>query len=148
MLRVVRGFGEDLPPACQNTIVDVWSVIDALLQRQGSVRFIAERVCTTLRSGLEFFGPSARAVVPSLLSRLSATFDSTGFASFIWIVGKVIRLFGNEESPELRAVFQASFERISRQVFAILKIQTPEDVPDSECITQISYRFHIHRTSV
>lgn len=130
MLKVVQGFGEDLPPSCKDTVQDVWRVLDGLLQQQGAVHVLAERVCSTLRAGLEFFGLAAKPVVPSLLERLSSSFETTGFASYVWIVGKTVRLFGNEEEAGLRRAFRSAFERVSQQVFALLKVQAPEDVPD------------------
>lgn len=134
MLRVVQGFGEDLPSSCGNTAEDVWGVLDGLVQRQGAVHLVAERACSILRVGLEFFGLAAKPVVPSLLERLSSSFDTTGFASYVWIVGKTVRLFGNEEGVELRRAFRSAFERVSQQVFALLKIQAPEDIPDGACL--------------
>jgi transportin-3 len=133
MLRVVQGFGEDLPSSCKNTAEDVWGVLDGLLQRQGAVPLLAERTCSILRVGLEFFGLATKPVVPSLLEQLSSSFETTGFASYVWIVGKTVRLFGNEEGAELRRAFRSAFERVSQQVFGLLKIQTPDDVPDGAC---------------
>jgi transportin-3 len=142
MLRIIRSFGEDLPSACQNTAGEIWQVLDHLLTKYGSVRDIAEHVCSTLRFGLEFYGTgvpgladqtqSVGGIIPSLLSRLSACFNSTGFPCFIWISGKAIRLFGNEDVPDLRAAFSASFESISSQTFALLEVQSVNDVPDRE----------------
>lgn len=131
MLRVIHTFGDELPSSCEDTVTDVWTVIDGLLQRQGGVRLIAERACSMLRFGLEFFGLSAKPAVPALLERLSSCFEATGFASYVWIIGKTTRLFGNEEEPEIRNAFRRAFERVSQQVFGLLKIQTPEDIPDS-----------------
>lgn len=131
MIRTVPPMGDELPESCQGTVLDVWGVLDALLQRHGAERAIAERTCSTLRYGLEFFGAHAIPAVLSLLERLSACYESTGFASFVWIIGKTTRFFGDEEAPELRTAFARAFERVSQQTFGLLKIQRPEDVPDS-----------------
>ncbi|KAF8311617.1 ARM repeat-containing protein [Clavulina sp. PMI_390] len=130
MLKVVGSLGEILPPSCQGTIVDTWGVIDKLLQNQGSLRMIAERTCKLLRFALEFFTVNSEPVIPLLLERLASAFDGSAHSSYIWISGKAIRLFGNSVVPEMRSAFRRSFERISQQVFGILKLQRAEDIPD------------------
>jgi len=116
--------------ACQNTCAEVWTVFDALIQRYGNVHFMTERICNALRHGIIFFGDAALPVIPALLGRLATSFDGSGFASYIWICAKVVSRFGNEEDVEIREAIKTAFERISNQVFSLLKVQEPSDIPD------------------
>jgi len=77
-----------------------------------------------------FFGDNALPVVPALLERLASAFEGSGFASYIWICAKVVSRFGNEEDTGFRETIKTAFERISNQVFSLLKVQDPSDIPD------------------
>ncbi len=139
MLEVIQGFGEQLPVACQNTCGEVWTVFSAIIQRYGNLHFMTERVCNALRHGIIFFGDSALPVIPALLERLATAFEGSGFASYIWICAKVVSRFGNEEDTEIRGTIKTAFERISNQVFSLLKVQEPSDIPDgrSPCVYSV-----------
>jgi len=130
MLYVIRTFGEELPPACQNVCVEVWAVFDALLLKYGSLYFITERCSRTLRLGLEFFGKAAKPILPTLLERLTASFEASGYSSNLWVIGKAVGAFGNENSSVIRSAYKAAYERTSVRVFAMLKSQAFTEIPD------------------
>ena len=132
MLAVIQSFGEELPQACQNTCVEVWPVVESVMQNFGGLHYISERSCGTLRLGLQFFGDAALPVIPSVLGRLSGAFESSSHASYIWILGKIVTRFGNEGTPILRNSLRQSFEGVNAHLFGILKMQSADTIPDGK----------------
>lgn len=130
MLHVIQGYGEDLPPACQNTCQEAWLVFDNFLTNHGLNYDLAERATRVLRRGIDLFGKAALAVAPSVVSRMSQAFEVTGYPSFLWIAGKIIGRFGNETDPNLQAALREIFERSTNKVAALLHIKTPGEIPD------------------
>ncbi|KAG8932286.1 Nuclear import receptor [Tulasnella sp. 418] len=130
LLHVVQSFGEELPPACQNTCPEVYVVLDSLIANYGRHYFISERACRVLKLGMQFFGDAGLPVVPQLVSRLSSAFDATGYSSFIWILGKVVGQYGATSDTIFWANLQAGYEAISEKVFSMLEDTPPSDMPD------------------
>ncbi|RDB28567.1 Uncharacterized protein C11G11.07 [Hypsizygus marmoreus] len=130
MLHVIRSFGEELPAACQNSCEEAWLVFDSFLTKYGSSYDIAERTTRVLRHGINLFGDAALPVAPSVVARMSLAFDATGFPSYLWIAGKIIGRFGNEEDLNLRGSFREIYERSTKKVVALLQEKSPGDVPD------------------
>ncbi|PCH33868.1 ARM repeat-containing protein [Wolfiporia cocos MD-104 SS10] len=130
MLGVIDSFGEELPAACQNSAQEAWVFFDPFIAKYGSDYQICERATRVLRLGLAFFGSTARPVLPSVLTRMSASFEATGFSSYLWIIGKIVGLFGNEENPALRVAFKAAFESTSNNLVSLLQQKAPANIPD------------------
>lgn len=133
-MAVVDTFGEDLPAACLGTCQETWSILDSLLSKYGAQYDIAERSTRVIRGGLRFFGSTALPVVPSILGRMSLAFEATGFASYAWIAGKAISLFGDEDSPDMRLAIKDVYERATSNMVALLQQKELRDIPDGECI--------------
>lgn len=133
MLAVIDTFGQELPAACQNSCSEAWVVFDAFLSKYGAEYWVCERVSRVLRLGLNFFGSAAKPILPSVLSRMSAAFEVTGFASYLWIASKTIGHFGNEADPVLRAAFEQVFERTSNKLVSMLQDTPPSQIPDGQC---------------
>jgi len=130
MLHVIRGFGEELPAACQNSCQEAWGIFDGFLLKFGSDYDIAERTTRVLRHAINLFGDASLPVAPSVVARMSVGFESTGFPSYLWIAGKIISTFGNEENPSLRGSFREVYERSTRKVVSLLQTKSPGDLPD------------------
>ncbi|GBE77835.1 ARM repeat-containing protein [Sparassis latifolia] len=130
MLGVIDTFGEELPSACQNSCQEAWSFFDPFLAKYGSDYHICERTTRVLRLGLNFFGPAARPLLPSVLTRMSTAFEVTGFSSYLWIAGKIVGRFGNDDDTALRNAFKEVFERSSKKLVGILQQKTPSSIPD------------------
>jgi transportin-3 len=130
MLDVIRTFGDQLPVACQNTCEEAWLVFDAFLSKYGSDYEIAERTTRVLRHALYLFGNAALPICPSVLARMSIAFETTGCPGYLWIAGKIIDRFGNEESPGLRAAFQEIYVRATTSVVGLLQVKSPGNIPD------------------
>ncbi|THH33518.1 hypothetical protein EUX98_g661 [Antrodiella citrinella] len=130
MLSVIDTFGEELPAVCQGTCQEAWVIFDQLISQYGSDDQLCERVTRVLRLGITFFGSTALPVLPALLSRMVSSFETTAQASYIWIVGKCISRFGNEEDPALRAGFKDVLERISNKVVQLLQEKSAGQIPD------------------
>ncbi|KAJ3553023.1 hypothetical protein NM688_g3839 [Phlebia brevispora] len=130
MLAVVDTFGQELPAACQNSCQEAWVVFDNFLAKYGGNYGVCDRVTRVLRLGLNFFGATAKPVLPSVLSRMAEAFVATGFASYLWIGGKIIGHFGAETDPALRTAFEQLFESISNKLVNMLQDTPPSQIPD------------------
>ncbi|KAF7985269.1 hypothetical protein HWV62_6405 [Athelia sp. TMB] len=130
MLHVIQTFGDDLPAACRDSCQETWSIFDNFLAKYGTDYDLCERTTRVLRHGLTLFGDVALPVATSAMSRLTIGFDTTGFPSNLWIAGKIIQRFGDEENPALRATFQEVFEHSTRKVAEMLQVKPPGDIPD------------------
>ncbi|EPQ60569.1 ARM repeat-containing protein [Gloeophyllum trabeum ATCC 11539] len=130
MLHVVQSFGEELPPSCQNTCHEAWTIFDAFLAEYQADYEVCERATRVLRHGMHFFGSAVLPIAPSVLARMSTAFERTGLPSYIWIAGKLINRFGNEENPELRNAFRDTYERSTTKVVSLLQLKAPQDMPD------------------
>jgi transportin-3 len=130
MLHVIQTFGDELPSACQNSCEEAWVVFDSFLTKFGSDYDLGERTTRVLRHGLSLFGNSALPVAASVMTRLTAGFDATGFPSNLWIAGKIIQRFGDEENSSLRRTFQEAYEHSTQKVISLLQVKSPGEIPD------------------
>ncbi len=136
MLGVIGSFGEQLPAACQNTHQEAWAVFEPFLIKYGAEYSICERTTRVLRLGLTFFGPVTLPILPSVLTRMVNCFETTGFSSYLWMAGKIVGRFGNEEDPALRAAFKEVYERASSKLVTILQEKLPQMIPDgTSCVS-------------
>ncbi|THV07689.1 ARM repeat-containing protein [Dendrothele bispora CBS 962.96] len=129
MLSVIGSFGEELPAACQNTCNEVWAMFDALLSKYCKDENVAERSCRVVRYGLSFFDEAVLPVAPSVVARMSFSFEASGVASFLWIAGKIIGRFGDRENPDLRGSFKEIYERSTQKLVQLLQTQSPDTIP-------------------
>ncbi|RXW22925.1 hypothetical protein EST38_g2934 [Candolleomyces aberdarensis] len=127
MLHVIRGFGNQLPPACQQTCEQSWQIFDTFTSKFGADEELADRITRVIRRGLDFFGDSALSAAPSIIARMSFSFEATGISSYLWIPGKVIGRFGNDEDPNLRGSFKEFYERSTRKFVAMLQASSPRE---------------------
>ncbi|KAH8102540.1 ARM repeat-containing protein [Cristinia sonorae] len=130
MLVVIEGFGEELPAACQGTCQEAWSVLEQFLLKYGGDYLMCERTTRLMRLGINFFSNAALPILPTLFSRMTERFETTGHSSYIWIAGKCVGRFGNEADPTLRASFRDAYERISAKVLQLLHDRSPGQIPD------------------
>ncbi|KAJ6621643.1 armadillo-type protein [Mycena sp. CBHHK59/15] len=130
MLHVIQGFGDELPPACQTSCQEAWAVFNAFLAKYGADYDIAERTTRVIRHGITLFGDAALPMVPSVVARMSFAFEATRYPSFLWIAGKMIHRYGNEEDPDLRGSFQEIYERSTNSVVSLLQSKSASDIPD------------------
>jgi transportin-3 len=132
MLHVIQGYGEELPPACQDTCQEAWSVFDTFLSKYGANYDLSERVTRVLRRGIDLFNKSSLPVATSVLARMFFAFESTGYSSFLWIAGKIVGRFGHEEDSNFRGSVKELFERSTTKVASLLQVKTPGEIPDGE----------------
>ncbi|KAI0274761.1 ARM repeat-containing protein [Gloeopeniophorella convolvens] len=130
MLHVVGSFGEQLPPACQGTCQEAWTVFDAFLAKYGSDYESAEHVTRVLRHGLNLFGNVVLSIAPAILGRMSTSFEATGLSCYLWIAGKVHSRFGNEENLLLRASVKDVYERSTQKLLSLLQEKSAASLPD------------------
>ncbi|GAA5892283.1 hypothetical protein JCM8208_001501 [Rhodotorula glutinis] len=119
-----------LPPSCAATCEQVWSVLDALIARYGSVASIANRACIAIRRGLVFFGDLAFAVAPAVLERLATAFELAPASDYLWITGKLVQQFAARGEAAFSAAVKGAFERESSRLFELLQSTPPAQVPD------------------
>lgn len=130
-LSIVGQFPE-LPKECAQTVRDVWSVLDALLERYGSSPSIAERSCTVIRRGLQFFDSLALTVAVDVCRRMTVCFEQSGGACYLWITGKVAGQLAGGADQALIDALGVAFERESAKVFEMLQTSGPAAMPDGE----------------
>ncbi|KAJ7630843.1 armadillo-type protein [Roridomyces roridus] len=130
MLHVIQGFGEELPPACQSSCSEAWTVLNAFLAKYGGDYDMSDRATRVIRHGITLFGNAALPVVPTVVARMSFGFEATGYPSYMWIAGKLIDRYGNEEDPDLRGSFREVYERSTNGVVGLLQTKSPSDIPD------------------
>jgi transportin-3 len=132
LLVVIRSFGEELPTACSGTCSEAWGVIDGFLSKYGDNYELAERTTRVLRYGITFFGNAALGVACPVAERMAEAFEKTGLSGYVWIGGKIVQNFGDEEDPKLRAAIRSLYERSTNKVASILSVKPPELIPDGE----------------
>lgn len=112
-LSIVRTLSP-FPPSCYPTAGRVYAILDVLLENFGGVYHISEKVGSVLRRGLIFFpadllvgaGTGVEGenrggrgeeggLVSQLIKRMQTSFEETGYASYLWIMGKVVDKFGD-----------------------------------------------------
>ena len=136
MLSVVRTFGSDLPAPCQATCQEAWSCLDLFINKYGSEYEASDRVTRLIRHGVTFFGSAALPIAPAVVLKMTSSFETTGNPGYVWIIGKIICEFGNEEDPNLRGAFKESYDRVSEKVLSLLQDKSPAAVPDGKKIPQ------------
>lgn len=133
-LAVLRTFGSAMPTSCASTPVEVWTVMDTLLQRFGSDWMIAERVCALIRRGLTFFDLSAKPIALPLLERMASCFETSRISGYIWIAGKVGQTFcaegAGDESGEVARKLLSTWERQTIALAHVLENQAHTEIPD------------------
>jgi len=132
MLHVIKGFGDELPAACQNTCQEAWVLFDALIAKYGYNFNIGDRATRVLRYGIDLFGKVALPLAPRVLERLATAFDAWDNSGYVWILGKLICKFGNEEDPVLREAFRRAFEMVSAKMMIVLQQGGAMTMPDGE----------------
>lgn len=140
MLHVIRSFGSELPPACQQTCEQTWQIFDAFVVKFGTDPEIADRATRVIRRGLDFFGDSALSVAPAIIARMSFSFEATGFAAYLWIPGKVIDRFGNDDEPNLRGSFKEFYERSTQKVMMMLQAGSPREHADGTFVVHLKFQ--------
>ncbi|KAF7306845.1 hypothetical protein MIND_00476700 [Mycena indigotica] len=130
MLRIIQGFGEDLPATCQTSCKEAWTVLDAFLAKYGNDYESSERTTRVIRHGITLFGDTALPIVSSVIARMSFSFEATGYPSYLWIAGKMIDRYGNEENADLRGSIREVYERSTNTVVSLLQAKSANDIPD------------------
>lgn len=125
---------DSLPAECGNTASEVWAILSALISRYGGSS-ISERICSTLRRGLTFFGRLCIPLAASILDTVTVAFEQTGVSGYVWVGGRVsdlLRVQGllAQQEQELKAHLQQAFERMTVKLVAMLSSSTANDVQD------------------
>lgn len=133
-LAVVRTL-DPVPESCFATAASVYAVIDTLLARYASLYYISERVGSILRRGLTFFPEAAlQPVLQPVLARMASSFAETGYASYLWITGKVATKFGDSArrpgGENLAALLTGAFESVTNSLAKLLQVQTATEIAD------------------
>ncbi|KAK8864138.1 hypothetical protein IAR55_001384 [Kwoniella newhampshirensis] len=133
-LSVIRTL-DPVPQSCFATCSAVYSIIDTLLERYAKLYYISERVGSVLRRGLTFFPNAAlEPVVQPVLERMALAFDQTGYASYLWITGKVTSKFGdaarNVGGETLGRLLLTSFESVTTAMAKLLQNKVALEIPD------------------
>ena len=70
------------------------------------------------------------------MERMAGCFEETGFACYLWIIGKVAAKFGagcqGSEGEALAGLLGGAFERVTRTLASRLGEKTAVEMPDGE----------------
>ncbi|KIY50561.1 ARM repeat-containing protein [Fistulina hepatica ATCC 64428] len=130
MLAVIGPFGDELPPACQNTCQEAWAILDGFQLKYGNNYRIVDRATRVIRHGITLFGDSALPVASSVVARMSLGFESTAISGYLWIAAKCVQMYGSQADATLLATFRDAFERSTAKLIALLQTCPPEQMPD------------------
>ena len=61
---------------------------------------------------------------------MSIQFESTGFASYAWIAGKAVALYGEEDNADIWAAIKDVYERSTSKLASLLQQKEMRDIPD------------------
>lgn len=147
MLGVIQTFGEELPPSCATSAQEAWSVFDQMLNKLATNYDVSERITRVLRGGLRFFGTSAMPVVPSLLMRMTVSYELSGISSFLWIIGKIVDLCGDGSSAAVRDGIKQAYERGTSKTVTLLQQRNIRDMPDGVSVSLL-IKFNIYEVLV
>ncbi|WVR06683.1 hypothetical protein IAU60_003715 [Kwoniella sp. DSM 27419] len=133
-LAVVRLL-DPMPETCYQTCSAVYAILDALLARYAKLYYISERVGSVLRRGLAFFPAQAlEPVIQPVMERMALAFDQTGYASYLWITGKVASKFGDAAKQPggeaLAGLLVRSFESVTTAMAKLLQGKVAVEIPD------------------
>ncbi|CAH7688350.1 nuclear localization sequence binding protein [Phakopsora pachyrhizi] len=129
-LSVVKNFNGQLPIECFKTLEQSWLIIDGILLRYANNLKTSETVCTVLRRGLDFFGSLCLPLVPSMLDRLTISFQDSGSSSFMWITSKIVTGFSENRDANLEASIADAFEKQSGYVLPIFRSASSDTISD------------------
>jgi len=129
---------DPVPEECFSVTGPMFSLLDQLLAMHGQTYFISERVGSVLRRGLAFFPAAAiQPILQPLLARLVASFSETGYASFIWIIGKTAAKFGDvtrdpSSSDVVGQLLGGAFQEVSTALQQLVEVKSAQAIPDGE----------------
>ena len=130
MLDVMQLFGQFVPATFLNRCKEIWSILDSLLINCPGDIEICERVTRVIRKGLRLFDLSARQCMWTVLERVSNCFFATGFASYLWICGKILEWFGHVHNQAELVACKYILETSTAKVLEISRKKEPRNVPD------------------
>ena len=135
-LNVNKHLVDSLPPQCGSTASEVWAILSSLIENFGSSS-ISERICSTLRRGLAFFGPLCLPLAPAILDSVTAAFERTGVSGYVWVAGRVsdllqIQGIQQQDVQNLKARLQQALERITNKLSSMLSQASATEVQDCE----------------
>ncbi len=140
-LSVIRTL-KPVPEACYATAGPLYQLVDQVLLRYGNTYHVAERAGSVVRRGLAFF--PKRALVPllePLLSRMVSSFRETGYASYLWIIGKTAAKFGEDKSEPLdqqsTALIAHTFEEVCMELQKLVAVKPAPMIPDGESLSTL-----------
>ncbi|KAH6560059.1 hypothetical protein BASA50_003202 [Batrachochytrium salamandrivorans] len=105
---------------CIQIVGQMWPIIQALHDRHGKDITIAECAARLLQSILSSYKQHALPILPQLIEFLVQQFESTGFSCHLWIAGRCVRIFGDDEKDEGRLVCML-VEKLTTLVFGLVQ---------------------------
>ncbi len=94
-LLVVRSI-EPFPESCGPTAAGIYDVVDQLLAKFYNSYSISDKAGRILRRGMQLFPRDVvLALLPRILSRLTSSYEQSGFAGYLWVMGHAAGLYGS-----------------------------------------------------
>ncbi len=136
----VIGTFQPFPETCKPTAAAVYSILDQILEQHHLSYTVTDKACRVVRRGIAFFPyPVIHPILPQLLARLTRSFELSGHATYLWIIGKVAGLYGrmlNEmglpAGNQVEAALAVALDRATTQTLQLEAAQGAAAVPDGE----------------
>lgn len=133
-LAIVRTL-DPVPESCYRTAATVYGILDGLLVRYARLYYISERVASILRRGITFFPEQAlEPILQPVMERMAISFQQTGYASYLWITGKMATKFGSAASKPggegLASLIVGAFESVTLSLSKMLEVKTALEIAD------------------
>ncbi|KAK9459739.1 armadillo-type protein [Lipomyces oligophaga] len=123
--------GGDQANPCVQFWVEVWPLVDLLVNNYGQFQPVSERLCKLMRTLMYTYRTDFFPLLPSVAEKLVLCFDKFHYGCYLWASGIAVREFGNEYSPKETqdAIWEFGL-RQSISSFRYLSTVNLADIPD------------------
>ncbi|KIR32111.1 transportin-3 [Cryptococcus deuterogattii MMRL2647] len=142
-LSIVRTLSP-FPSSCHPTAGRVYAILDVLLENFGAEVLVGSRVGAEGEDGDRSGGTrGGGGLVSQLIKRMQTSFEETGYASYLWIMGKIVDRFsdmilsstsGGETEAAGRMVGELlgrGFESVTTSLGRLLERKVAVEIPDA-----------------
>ncbi|KAK7206639.1 armadillo-type protein [Myxozyma melibiosi] len=136
---------------CMQFWIEIWPLINTLLDTMGSSTFVSERICKFMRTLMQSYRNDFYPLLPAVAERLVDSFEKHHYGCYLWASGICVREYGNEYSDQ--STQEAVWNFALRQSISMFKYMSTiniADIPDAvedlfrllaNLMTNYPYRF-------
>ncbi|KAG0343249.1 Nuclear import receptor [Podila horticola] len=113
---------------CVPIVQELWPILDTLADRVGGIDEVARPLAGCWRSTIISYRTHYAPLLPTIMARLTKSFELTGLGQYLWVASRVVREFGESSpAPTLQLV-----ESLSVSMWQILQKYSGQfnEIPD------------------